>query len=80
MLDPTAQIRLFVKLKLTNCANCARAGNRAGLLLARNFGDRMIVGRPGWLRGPPRHWRRTVAVLQAKFPCEIPLFFTMSRI
>jgi hypothetical protein len=29
-LDPRAQIRLFGKLKL---ANCARAGDRAGLLL-----------------------------------------------
>jgi hypothetical protein len=32
-LDPAAQIRLFGKLKLRNCANCARTGDRAGLLL-----------------------------------------------
>jgi hypothetical protein len=29
-LDPVAQISLFGKLKLTDCANCARVGNHAG--------------------------------------------------
>src|ERR1700738_1860422 len=41
-LDAAVQISAFVKLKLTNCANCARAGNRAGHLLED------WDGRPSW--------------------------------
>ena len=32
-IDPVAQIRLLGKLKLMDCANCARVGNHAGFLL-----------------------------------------------
>jgi hypothetical protein len=44
-LDPTAQLRLFGKLKLPNCANCVRAGNRAGLLFGASRRDQDLPPR-----------------------------------
>jgi hypothetical protein len=45
-LDRTGQIRLFGILKLMNCANCARAGNRAGLLLCAEHERQLGGGSP----------------------------------
>ena len=54
-LDPRAQISLFGKLKLMNCANSARLGNHAGYL----FDQCGTIGPPDDCGGNPL-WALTV--------------------